>query len=93
MVLTEVTNEHNLDPSSPCFTGIARSVVCYMHRGDQNHPIFRIATLHIENGTVIKKELSDYHAQWECGSKMDLANDKALLNLNNEWEEFKAFQK
>lgn len=74
----------------PAFTGIARSVQCYMNNGHRN---FRILLLHIEEDVVVKTEYSDPYAQWEAISRMDLWNANSLLSLNDSWKPGKALYK
>lgn len=72
------------------FSGIARSIIASDNNG---FPNFKIVTLFIEKGKVVKTEYSDPYANFEAGSIIDLANDNALMNLNNTWVHGKAFQK
>jgi hypothetical protein len=64
------------------FTGIARSVQAYDNQGFRN---FRIVTLHLVNGSVVKTEYSDPYASFEAISRMEMANEVAIHHLNNTW--------
>jgi len=75
---------------NPLFTGLARSVECYDNQGFKN---FRILTLHLEQGKVVKMERSDAWANFECGAILEHVNHVSLIHLNNEWTEGEAFKK
>jgi hypothetical protein len=80
------------DPDEPVmFNGIARSVECFHH--NSSFKDYRIVTLHIKDGTVEKIERSVPYASFECGSQLDLMNDKSILNLTIHWRDRRAFQK
>lgn len=72
------------------FTGIARSVECFNYNGFRN---FKILTLHIEHGMVMKIERSDAYANFECISRMELQNEISIMTLNNNWREGMALSK
>jgi F420-dependent methylenetetrahydromethanopterin dehydrogenase len=72
------------------FTGVARSVECFNNQGFSN---FRIITLHIKNGKVERKEFSDPYASFEAISRLELVNELAMLNLNNNWASGKTLSK
>lgn len=74
----------------PGFTGVARSVIGFDNQGFRN---FKILTLHIENGVVVKTDHSDPYAAFEAMAKMELANDIAVISLNDHWENGKALNK
>lgn len=73
------------------FSGVARSIICYNHMNMFRN--FKIVTLTIENGVIVKEELSDPYNSAEVAAQLDLLNDKACINLNNEWQEGLAFRK
>lgn len=77
-------------PETNNFTGVARSVQCFWKNGHDN---FRIVSLYIENGKVVKSVYSDPFATFELGDKLNLMNDKATISLSMCWEELKALQK
>lgn len=64
------------------FTGIARTVECYENQGFRN---FRVVSLWLKDGVVVKVKKSDPYASFEAGSRLDLANDYSLLSLNTGW--------
>jgi hypothetical protein len=72
------------------FSGIARSVECYNNNGFRN---FRIITLHIVNGKVMRQEYSDPYASFEAISRMELTNEMAIHSLNNTWQSGKTMFK
>lgn len=72
------------------FSGVARSVQCFDNQGFKN---FRILTLHIENGHVTKVDYSDAYANFETVARLELANEYAILNLNNNWADGKTLGK
>lgn len=65
------------------FTGVARSVEAFDNQGFRN---FRIVTLHLEHGLVMKIDYSDPYASFEAISRMELWNEMAILNLNCNWK-------
>jgi hypothetical protein len=65
------------------FNGLARSVECFDNQGFRN---FRILTLHLVNGKVVKTEYSDPYASFEAISRMEMANELAIHHLNNNWK-------
>jgi hypothetical protein len=65
------------------FTGVARSVVAYNNQGFKN---YRIITLYLEQGRVVRQEHSDPYANFEAISRLELANEKSMLHLNNNWK-------
>lgn len=69
------------------FSGVARTVQCYHNQG---HSEFRVLTLYIEKGKIVKVDISDSYKQWEAGQKLDHWNNLALIKLNNDWKEGKA---
>jgi hypothetical protein len=71
-------------------TGIARTVEAYDNNGFRN---FRILTLTIEEGIVVSVDRSDPYANFETISRMELSNEKSILNLNNTWENGKLLAK
>lgn len=75
---------------SPRFTGVARSVQCFEHQGHRN---FKIVTLTIENDQVIRTELSDPYGTFEIATKLELANNNAIINLNMKWKDQLALTK
>jgi hypothetical protein len=72
------------------FTGLARSVQAYDNQGFRN---FRIVTLHIQNGKVIKQEYSDPYASFEAISRMEIQNEMSIHHLNNTWADGKSLTK
>jgi hypothetical protein len=66
------------------FSGLARSVECYDNQGFRN---FRIVTLHIKCGSVVRVEKSDAYASFEAIARMELANEKGIWNLSNRWKD------
>lgn len=75
-------------PIEKKFSGVARSVVCYNHNGWNN---FRIVTLTLEDGKVVRAHYSDPLASFEAIQKLELANDYSQLRLNAFWEKDKAW--
>lgn len=73
------------------FTGLARSLVCFKHMDKFNN--FKIVTLHIVEGVVVKQELSDIYANFEAEMKLFLATQASSDNLNRNWKDGMAFQK
>jgi hypothetical protein len=65
------------------FSGIARSVECFDNQGFRN---FKIVTLHLVNGRVVKSEYSDPYASFEAISRMEMANEVSIHHLNNTWK-------
>lgn len=72
-------------PEPVSFTGIARSIVCFNTHNQWRN--FKIATLHIKDGIVQKIDYSDPYTQWEAASRLDVANDISLIQLNNKWKD------
>jgi hypothetical protein len=72
------------------FSGVARTVECFNNQGHNN---FRILTLYIEKGKIVKIDVSDPYANWEAGQKLDHWNNLSLINLNNNWKHGKALCK
>lgn len=72
------------------FSGIARSVEAFDNQGFRN---FRILTLHIEEGRVVKIDHSDPYANFEAISRLELANELAILHLNDRWENGRTLSK
>lgn len=75
---------------NPEFSGVARSAVCFDNQGNRN---FKILTLYIEQGKVVRMDLSDAYAQFEAIFKLDLWSDRALTHLNNNWFDGKTLSK
>lgn len=88
----EVGDAHIIDPQGERmgFTGIARSVECYDNSGFRN---FRILTLHIQDGLVINIERSDPYANFEAISRLEMANEIAVIHLNNTWQNGRTLSK
>lgn len=86
------TLEHGVGPydSVVPFTGVARSVECHKQQGHNN---FRIATLTIENGLVVKKHLSDPYASFEAIARLEVQCHEATLGLNHGYTDGKAWKK
>lgn len=74
----------------PEFTGVARSVVCFHNQGHNN---FRILTLYIEKGKVVKMDVSDPYAQWEAIQQLERWNSSSLFHLNLNWKDGGAWSK
>lgn len=72
------------------FTGIARSVEAFDNQGFRN---FRVLTLHLQDGLVIRIDRSDPYASFEAISKLELWNELAIHHLNNNWENGKTLSK
>lgn len=70
------------------FTGMCRTVQCFDNNGWNN---FRVVTLLIENGIVVKEFKSDPYQMFEAAEKLDLFNDYACLRLNASWKDGKAW--
>lgn len=76
------------------FTGIARSIQAYaMSASGIDFNNFRVVTLHVEKGKVIKTEYSDPYASFEVLIKMEFANRMSFDRLNTRYENGKAFEK
>lgn len=86
--LSDKMKNHTLE--HPNFTGIARSVVCYKNQGYSN---FRIHTLYIENGEVVKMDISDPWANFETAAILENVSHISMIHLNNTFEDGKAFDK
>jgi hypothetical protein len=65
------------------FTGLARSVEAFDNQGFRN---FRVVTLYIVRGKVVRQEYSDPWASFETISKLEIQNEMAIHHLNNVWE-------
>lgn len=61
------------------FSGIARSVECYLQQGHNN---FRIVTLTIKDGVVTDKKVSDPFASFEAIARLEVKCHEATLALN-----------
>lgn len=61
------------------FSGVARSVECFVQQGHNN---FRIVTLTIKDGVVVKKEYSDPFASFEAIARLEVKCHEATLALN-----------
>jgi hypothetical protein len=72
------------------FTGVARSVEAYDNQGHNN---FRIVTLYIENGIVTRIVRSDPYANFELIAKLEIQNELAIMNLNNNWKDGRTLSK
>lgn len=72
------------------FTGIARSVEAFDNQGFRN---FRILTLHLKDGIVIKTDYSDPYANFEAISRLELWNEIGVIHLNNTWAPGKTMNK
>jgi hypothetical protein len=72
------------------FTGVTRSVECFNNQGFRN---FRIITLYLERGRVVKQEFSDPYASFEAVARMEMTNERSILHLNDHWEAGKALCK
>lgn len=75
---------------NPEFTGIARTVECYMNQGYNN---FRVLTLHIEKGKVMKMDVSDPWANFETAAILENVSHISMIHLNNSWKDGKSFDK
>ena len=83
------------EPISPIpdivqFTGIARSVECVIQQGYNN---FYLVTLHIEDGLVKKKEVSDPYVSFEAIARLEVQCHEATLSLNHNYKNGKAWTK
>lgn len=83
----KMKNSTELDPE---FTGLARSVVCYKNQGYSN---FRIHTLYIEKGKVVKMDISDPWANFETAAILENVSHISMIHLNNTYIDGKAFDK
>lgn len=79
---------HTID--QPKFTGVARSVECFNNQGHNN---FRILTLHVEQGVVMRMDVSDPYANFECISRLEYHNETSIIHLNNNWLDRKTLSK
>lgn len=70
------------------FTGMTRSIRCFDHNGWKN---YRIVTLILEKGIVVREHLSDPYMNIEAVQKLDLFNDYAQIRLMMGWEHNKAW--
>lgn len=66
------------------FTGVVRTMLCVTNNG---WPNFRILTLTLENGVVVKEARSDPYASFEAMQKLEFANDICQIRLNSNWRE------
>lgn len=69
--------------SVPDITCLARTIECFDNQGFRE---FRIVTLHIEHGMVVKVERTDSWANFETISRMELFTEVGMMNLNNHWK-------
>ena len=74
----------------PPFSGIARSVIAFDNQWFRN---FKIVTLKIEDNQVMEIQYSDPYANFECISRVELANELGIIHLNNHWAPGKTMQK
>ncbi len=72
------------------FSGVARSLQCFNNNGFRN---FKIAKLTIKDGVVVALEMSDAYASFEAITRMELQNEMAILNLNNNWKDGETLSK
>lgn len=86
--LSDKMRNHTL--LEPEFTGIARSVVCYKNQGYNN---FRVHTLHLEKGKIVKMDVSDPWANFEAAAILENVSHISMIHLNNTFEDGKAFDK
>lgn len=70
------------------FSGMTRTIQCYDHNGWRN---YRIVTLILEKGVVVKEYFSDPFMNAEAIQKLDLFNDYAQHRLMMAWEHDKAW--
>jgi hypothetical protein len=73
------------------FTGIARSIQAYLTNGEFKN--YKILTLHIQKGKVIKCEYSDPFASFEAKARLEMATDISLMHLADNWVEGKTLEK
>lgn len=66
------------------FTGIARTLICENNNGFRN---FRVVTFHILNGEIVRETKSDCYVSFEAMARLDAANERSAIKLNNRWEE------
>lgn len=83
-------SEPQVTHSVPDFTGVARSVQAFDNQGFRN---FKILIIHIEHGMVNKIDYSDPYANFEAISRMELSNEIAVHNLNDNWVNGKTLSK
>ncbi len=83
--ITEVKQEKPVQ-----FSGVARSLVCFDNNGFRN---FKIQKLTIKDGVVVTLEMSDAYASFEAITRLELANEMAILNLNNNWKDGESLSK
>ncbi len=86
----QTSNMVNSFVEDPDFTGVARSMECFDNQGHNN---FRILTLHIKNGRVIRMDRSDAYANFEAITRMELANENSVISLNNHWSNGRTLSK
>lgn len=73
---------------------IARTAVCVsQHAGGMTFKNFKIADVWIEQGIVVRVELSDPYCQAEAQDVLDMRNWKSFISLNNKHEDGKAWEK
>lgn len=87
--LAEVIEEVKKPTVEP-ITCVARSFECFDNQGFRN---FRVVTLYIEDGVIVKVEKSDPWAQFEAIAKQEVMIEMAMLNLNNNWAPGKCLSK
>lgn len=74
--------------SPPPVTCQAYTVKCFMNNGVFRN--FKISKLTIVDGVVTKEELSDPYASFETQAKIEIEMDRAIIHLNNRWQDGKA---
>lgn len=66
------------------FTGVARSVMCYTDTSTYIHfPLYKIVTLHIVKGKVVKTYTSDAWVLPECMGFLEYVTEEASLDLSS----------
>jgi hypothetical protein len=80
-----------LPDSELAFTGIARSVQCFMNNGKFRD--FRIVTLTIQDGMVIDVKYSDPYASWETIAKLEVISLNSVNHLNTVWKDGRTLSK
>lgn len=73
------------------FTGVARSLECHKHM--ERFPNFRIVTLEIVDGLVVKKSYSDPYARFDAEARLEIQMVEAGLNLSNHYQDGRAWLK
>lgn len=71
----------DFEPSEK-ITCTARTVMCFLNQGHNN---FKILTIKIVEGIVKAVEYSDPYASFETLTRIELAENKAIINLNSNW--------